>query len=117
MTHHVTPDASELVDVRPLSEAEKFSIYVANGHEVRMEAVGRLIVTSNVIEGEEVAFNQVYVAPGVVVKLLSVSVLDGKGFGVSMEGARAQVRKHGRLVLEGQMRNGLYVLEGVKVVR
>ncbi|GIL88370.1 hypothetical protein Vretifemale_16342 [Volvox reticuliferus] len=105
-THHMTPDVSDLVDVRPLSEAEKFLINVANGQEVRVEAVGKLVVTSNIVEGEEVAFNHVYVAPGAVVKLLSISALGAKGGEVMMDGARAQLRKHGRLVLEGRVLQG-----------
>ncbi|KAI8567508.1 hypothetical protein RHMOL_Rhmol02G0128200 [Rhododendron molle] len=83
---------------------------MANGSRNRV--VGTGMVKFRLLNGRFVMLSDVRHVPGVKRNLISLGVLDGKGYSFSASEGILQVRQEERVMLEGSLVHGLYCLEG-----
>ncbi|GIL49558.1 hypothetical protein Vafri_5903 [Volvox africanus] len=105
---HVTYDESDLEDVRQLSPDKQLRV---RGQVFKPTAVGNLRLHSNVVDGLELTFYDVYVAPESFMKILSVGRFDTRGAEISFGGGKATVRHLGKTILSAARVDNLYAIK------
>lgn len=108
---HITPDASELIDLTPLAPKEQIAITGFDGSTYKAVARGDLIVPSNAQVGLELRFRNVLHVPGATAKLLSVGILDEMGAHTTFAGQKATVAWQGTTILECTKRGRVYAID------
>jgi hypothetical protein len=111
-TDHMTGNKSVLTGYREV--AKPWQITIADGSSRAVVGVGTAMLDT---EAGFATLHDVLHVPGLNFNLASVLRMDQKGATVVMQHGRCQVRLHGRVVLQADLREGLYKIRTFSAFR
>jgi len=106
-TEHVCWQIECFINYKKLEKSVTFEL--GDGRKVSAEGSGQIKIRSHV-DGKEHYFQNVMFVPEMKANLFSVRLVAKRGFRQTVVGDKWLFKKNGRLIIEGQGKNDMYIL-------